>query len=77
LHGHRIEHLVAVLSQWPQRAAAVGTGAVAGSGLDPLFLAWQMGRQRADRRWPVSLSGICLARSNDDGFSFEFFQRQF
>src|SRR3546814_10420442 len=49
LHQHGIEHLVAILPQRPQRAAAVRTGATALLGLDPLLLTRQMGGQRPNR----------------------------
>ena len=42
VNRHGIEQLVAILPQRPQRAAAVGTGAVTLLGLDPLLLARQM-----------------------------------
>ena len=48
-----VELLVAVLPERAQRAAAIGTGAVAGLGLDPSFGARQMIGQRAHRRGSV------------------------
>ena len=47
------ELLVAILPERAQRAAAIGTGAVAGLGLDPSFGARQMIGQRAHRRGSV------------------------
>src|SRR3546814_15890980 len=45
-----VELLVAVIAQRTQRAAAIGTGATAGLGLDPPFRAQQMiGRSEARR----------------------------
>ena len=76
LHRHGIEHLIAVLPQRPQRAATVGTGAVALLGLDPLFLARQMGGQCPNRRRPIYGYRIASTRGGDDGLAFEFFERQ-
>src|SRR3546814_19822421 len=47
-----VELLVAVIAQRTQRAAAIGTGATAGLGLDPPFSAQPMIGQGAHRRYP-------------------------
>src|SRR3546814_5573743 len=47
-----VELLVAVVAKRAQRAAAIGTGATAGLGLDPPFSAQPMIGQGAHRRYP-------------------------
>ena len=77
LQRHGIEHLVAILAQRPQRAAAVGTGAVALLGFDPLLFAWQMGGQCPNRRWPIDGYWTASTRGGHNGLAFELFKRQF
>src|SRR3546814_1183915 len=53
-----VELLVTVVTKRAQCAAAIGTGAAAGLGLDPPFGARQMVGQRAHRRYPFGRCSI-------------------
>ncbi|WP_408020632.1 hypothetical protein [Sphingobium quisquiliarum] len=76
LHRHSIKHLVALLPQRPQRAAAVRTGAVTLLRFDPLLLAWQMGGQRSNRRWPIDRYWTTSTRGGDAGLAFVLFEHK-
>lgn len=77
LHRQDIEHLIAVLAEWGQRATAIGTGAGAGCRFDPMLLARQMRRQGTDRCGPVTPVDGGLADVGRLGFALQFFQREF
>jgi len=81
LHRRYVEHLVAGLCKRTQRAAAIGTGAVARLRFDPAFDAWQMVRQAAYRCGANGLDSIRLACCifagiGDLGFAFQFLECQ-
>jgi hypothetical protein len=76
LDRHRVEHLVAVLTQRAQRTAAIGTGAVAMFGLDPLFFARQMVRERENGCPPIKGGRIDAPRTRRSGFGLKLFECQ-
>ncbi len=75
LDGHGVEHLVAILAQRTQSAAALRTGAAALLGLDPLLLARQVGRERADRQRPLCADRIDTVCAGLNSFGLELFER--
>ena len=62
--------------QRAQRAAAIGTGAAAGLGLDPPFRARQMIGQCAHRRYPFGGCPLTRSAVGDLSLAFEFFEGQ-
>ena len=76
LDRHGVEHLVAVLAQGAQGAAAIWARAVAMLRLDPLLLTRQMGRERPNRCWPIGLGRIDARRAHRGGFGLELFECQ-
>src|SRR3546814_14585790 len=69
-----VEQLIAVDPERTQRAAAIGTGAAAGLGLDPPFGARQMIGQCAHRRYRLGRYPLGRSVVGDLGLAFELFQ---
>ncbi|EZP69660.1 hypothetical protein BV96_04063 [Sphingomonas paucimobilis] len=78
LHRRHVEHLVAVLAQRAQGAAAIGAGAASRFRFDPALAAVKMTGELTDRCRALVAGCRCRCGNiSNSGFAFQFLKRQF